>query len=63
MKKEEVQKAYKERTDVSFLANNGTEKIKGQVLAVNGLTAEVAFWRNGFLSQVKVPLEKLMKEE
>lgn len=58
MKKEKVQKAHKERTDVSFRANNGTEKIKGQILRVSDLTAEIAFWRNGFLSQVKVPFNK-----
>ena len=59
VKKEEVQKAYKERTEVSFRANNGTEEIKGQILRVSDLTAEIAFWRNGFLSQVKVPFDKL----
>lgn len=63
MRKDEAQKACEKRKDVLFYANEGKERIKGQVLAVNGLTAEVAFWRNGFLSQVKVPLEKLMKEE
>lgn len=62
MRKDEAQKACEERKDVSFYANEGKERIEGQILAVNGLTAEIAFWRNGFLSQVKVLLEKLMKE-